>query len=176
MTTPIPFDMSVPQTQPLTNNYLANNRFQFFLKRCPTLTHFCQRVSIPSIGFGISIQANPTGIDIKRPGTQYAFEDISVSFLIDENMKNWLEIYNWMTSIGIFTSCNEMLLEDQKISQAYLYVTNSAYVPILSVVFHNIFPVYLSGVNFDSTIADTDPIIANATFSFTHYEIKSEFL
>ena len=25
----LPFDLSVPQTQPSTNNYLANNRFQF---------------------------------------------------------------------------------------------------------------------------------------------------
>ena len=169
----LPFDLSVPQTPPSTNNYLANNRFQFFLRRCPNLTHFCQRVSVPSIGFGISLQANPTGIEIKRPGTQYAFEDITVGFLVDENMKNWLEIYTWMTSIGIFTSCKEMLLEDDKISEAYMFITNSAYVPIIQVKFHNIFPIYLSGIDFDSTIIDTDPILANVTFSYTHYEIMA---
>lgn len=167
----LPFDMGVDQTKPLTNNYLANNRFRFFLRRCPNITHFCQRISVPSLSFGLADQANPTGVDIRLPGTRYAFEDINVGFIVDENMKNWLEIYTWMTSLGIFTGSNEILEEKDKVSEAYMLITNSAYVPIIQVKFHNIFPVYLTGVDFDSTIMDTDPIISNATFAYTHYEI-----
>lgn len=170
----LPFDMSVSQTKPETNNYLANNRFQFFLQRCPNITHFCQRVSVPSISFGIADQANPTGIDIRRPGTRYAFEDINVGFIVDENMKNWLEIYNWMTDLGVFTGCNETLPEDNKVSEAYMLITNSAYVPIIRVQYHNIFPVYLTGIDFDGALMDTDPVMANATFAYTHYEIFSD--
>ena len=90
----LPYDQTVPQTQPQTNNYLANNRFQFFLKRCPNLTYFCQRANIPSISFGTSLQSTPTIGPLKRPGTSYLLEDISLGFLIDENMKNWLEIFD----------------------------------------------------------------------------------
>ena len=168
----IPFDFTVPNEIPNTNNYLANNRFHFFLRRCPNLTYFCQRANIPSISFGISLQSNPTGIaPIRRPGTAYTIEDMTIGFLVDEHMKNWIEIYNWMKSIGIYTSHNELLKEDDKISDAYMLITNSAYVPIIKVIFHNIFPTVLTGVDFDSTLTDTDPILANVTFAFTHYEI-----
>ena len=166
------YDASVPQTPPTTNNYLTSNRFKFSIQRCPNIAHFCQRINVPSIGFGNSIQANPTGIEIRRPGTRYAFEDISLGFLVDENMKNWLEIFEWLKSIGIYTGCKETIKEDDKVSTAYLLITNSAYVPIINVTYHNIFPVMLTSIDFDSTLGDAEPVIATATFAFTHYDIE----
>ena len=167
----LPFDLSVPQIKPSTNNQLTNNRFTFFLRRCPILTHFCQRVNLPSISFGTSIQENPTGIEIRRPGTRYALEEINVGFIVDENMQTWLEIYNWMKSIGIYEHNHEVLRESDKISDAYLIITNSAFKPIVTVAFHNIFPVLLSSIDLDVSVLDVDPVLANATFSFTHYDI-----
>lgn len=170
----LPFDFTVPQGVPETNNYLANNRFHFFLRRCPNLTYYCQRANIPTIAFGVSSQSNPTGIaPIKRPGTTYSLDDMTIGFVVDENMKNWLEIFNWMKSIGIYTSDYEILKEEDKVSDAFMVITNSAYLPILTVKFYNIFPVLLSGIDFDSTLIDVDPVLANATFAFTHYEINS---
>lgn len=170
----IPFDFTVPNEIPNTNNYLANNRFHFFLRRCPNLTYFCQRANIPTLSFGVSEQSNPTGIaPIRRPGTGYATEDMSIGFIVDENMKNWLEIFNWMKSIGIYDSQYELLKESDKVSDAFMLITNSAYVPIIKVNFYNIFPILLSGVDFDSTQPDTDPVLANVTFAFTHYQIDT---
>lgn len=165
----MPYDQTVPQTEPLTNNYLANNRFQFFLRRCPNLTHFCQRANIPSISFGVALQSTPTIGPLRRPGTSYVLEDISIGFIIDENMKNWLEIFNWMKSIAIYDTHTEVLKEEDKISDAFMIITNSAYVPILSVKFYNVFPTTLSGIDFDSTLIDVDPVLATVGFSYTHY-------
>lgn len=170
----MPFDLGVAPTTPTTNNYLGNNRFQFFLRRCPNLTHFCQRANIPTISFGISLQSNPTGIaPIKRPGTAYTFDDITIGFFIDENMKNWIEIFDWMKSIGIYNTDNEVLPEHDKVSDAFMLITNSASIPILSIKFYNIFPILLTGVDFDSSLPDIDPVLATATFAFTHYEIST---
>lgn len=167
----LPFDLTVPQIQPTTHNQLTNNRFTFFLRRCPSMTHFCQRVNLPSLSFGTSIQENPTGIEIRRPGTRYALEEVNVGFIVDEYMKTWLEIYNWMKSIAIYENNYEVLQEKDKVSEAYLIITNSAFVPIVSVALHNLYPVLLSSIDFDVSVLDTDPILANVTFSFTHYDI-----
>jgi len=135
------------------------------------LTHFCQRINIPSIGFGESLQSNPTGVEIRRPGTRYIIDNLSVGFLVEENFKNWLEIFNWLKGIGIYSGNKEELKESDKVSNASILILNSSYNPILRVECYNIFPVSLTGVNFDSSITDTDPVLAEVSFAFTHYEI-----
>jgi len=159
--------------QPDTHNVLTNNKFRFVLTRCPTMTYFCQRANIPSLSFGTSIQSNPTGISIRRPGTSYVYEDLQIGFSVDENMKNWLEIHNWIKDLGIsYDSATEVLRESQKISSAYVLVLNSQYRPILAVKYRNVYPTFLSAIDFDSSTTDSDTVIATATFAYTHYEIE----
>jgi hypothetical protein len=158
--------------QPTTHNNLTNNKFRFILTRCPTLTYFCQRANIPSLSFGTTVQSNPTGVSIRRPGTSYVYEDLQIGFAVDENMKNWLEIHNWIKDIGLSYNRNtETLYEHQKVANAYLLVLNSAYRPIITIKYKNIYPTFVSSVDFDSSLPDTDPIIATATFAYTHYEV-----
>jgi hypothetical protein len=159
--------------QPASHNTLTNNKFKFMMTRCPTMTYYCQRANIPSLSFGTSIQSNPTGIPIKRPGTSYVYEDLQVGFAIDENMKNWIEIHNWIKDLGIsYQGSTEVLREKQKTATAYLLVLNSAYRPYMVIKYKNLYPTFLSGIEFDSSTADTDTVIATATFSYTHYEIE----
>lgn len=158
--------------QPETHNNLTNNKFRFILTRCPTLTYFCQRANIPSLSFGTTVQSNPTGVSVRRPGTSYVYEDLQIGFAVDENMKNWLEIHNWIKDLGLSYNRNtEVLYEHQKVANAYLLVLNSAYRPIITIKYKNIYPTFISSVDFDSSLPDTDPIIATATFSYTHYEV-----
>ena len=159
--------------QPDTNNLLTNNKFRFIITRCPTVSYFCQRANIPSLSFGTSIQSNSTGISIKRPGTSYVYEDLQVGFAVDENMKNWIELHNWIRDLGIsYRGSTEFLNEAQKVSSAYLLVLNSSYRPIITFKFKNVYPTFLSGIEFDSSLTDTDPVISTATFAYTHYEVE----
>ena len=161
------------ELQPETHNNLTNNKFRFVLTRCPTMTYFCQRANIPSLSFGTSVQSNPTGISIRRPGTSYVYEDLQVGFAVDENMKNWLEIHDWIKDLGIsYVGATEVLAEAQKVCSAYVLVLNSNYRPILAVKYKNVYPTFLSGIEFDSSLTDTDVVIATATFAYTHYEIE----
>ena len=102
------------------------------------------------------------------------YEDLQVGFGVDENMKNWLEIHNWIRDLGIsYQGSTEVLAENQKISSAYLLVLNSQYRPSMAIKFKNLYPTFLSGIEFDSSLTDTDPVIATATFAYTHYEIET---
>ena len=160
--------------QPSNHNNLTNNKFRFILTRCPTVSYFCQRANIPSLSFGTSILSNPTGVTIKRPGTSYVYEDLQIGFAIDEGMKNWLELHNWIRDLGFsYVGNSEILKEHQKVSSAYLLILNSAYRPQMVVKFKNIYPTFLSGIDFDSSNTDTETVLATATFSYTHYEIQT---
>lgn len=170
----LPGDMLINnEYQPTNKNKLTNNKFLFVLNRCPAMTYFCQRANIPDISIGISLQANPTAIDIRRPGTRHVFGDLQIGFVVDEEMKNWLEVYNWMRNLSTDTnSIGDILAEKQKTSSAVLHILSSAYNPILQVMFYNVFPTSLSQIPFDSTAIDSEAVIANSIFTYTHYEIS----
>lgn len=159
--------------QPDTHNNLTNNKFQFFLGKCPRMSYFTQRVNIPTLSFGTSPQSNPTGIVARRPGTSFMYDDIQVGFAVDEKMTNWLEVHNWIVSLGVgYGQGIETLEEHQKVSSAHLLILNSEYAPFMWVKFKNVYPTSISAIDFDSSLVDTDPIIAMATFSYTHYEVE----
>lgn len=160
---------------PLNTNYLIQNKFVFILTRCPTVTYFLQRVNLPSISLGQTIQSNPSGIELVRPGNRFVIEDLQLSFPVDENMVNYKEIFNWMTSIAPWSQNIERLKEEQKTSDALLLILNNQSRPVMSFKFYNIFPSFLSGLDFDVTSPDTDPIIASAVFNYTYFDILTDY-
>jgi hypothetical protein len=160
-------------TQPLNTNFLTNNKFKFIISRCPTVTYFCQRANIPSLSFGVSTQAQPGGISIRRPGTAYQYEDLQVGFIVNEDMTNWLEIYEWIKKLGIsYDSTVEVIDDMQMVATGLLLITDSKYKPSIAIRYMNMFPTFLGGIDLDSALPDTDPIVSTATFSYTHYEIE----
>ena len=52
---------------------------------------------------------------------------------------------------------------------------DGSYNQIKKVVFKDMFPVGISGIQFSSVVVDTEPVIATATFSYTSYEISNTF-
>lgn len=158
--------------RPSNTNFLTNNKFVFILNRCPMMVYYCQRINIPSITNGISIQNNPMAVQIQRPGTSINLEDLQIGFAVDEDMKNWIEIYNWIKDMNYYSSFSE-LKEAQKTSDASILVLNSSYNPILKFKFYDVFPNFMSGFDFDSTMPDTMNIIVNTSFSYTQFEIEN---
>lgn len=159
--------------QPSNTNFLTNNKSIFLLSRIPTTAYFCQRANIPSVSAGVSIQNNPNAVQIQRPGTEIRLEDLQLGFAVDEDMKNWMEIFKWMKDISVYGTYIEILLENQKVSDGVLLVLNSAYRPIIRVNFYDLFPTYLSGVDFDASLPDTDNVLSTVTFSYTYFDIET---
>ncbi len=156
---------------PVNTNFLLQNRFVFTLSRCPTMSYFLQRVNLPSLSIGISPQSNPTPIDIRLAGNRFQFEDLQVSFPVDEYMMNYKELFDWMKGLAPYTDNVEELKDIHKTSDATLVILNSQYNPIITYKFYNIFPSFLSGLDFDVTLNDTDVVIASAVFTYTHFDI-----
>ena len=157
---------------PLNTDFLTNNKFFFTLNTCPTMVYFCQRVNIPSVTTTPSIQANPNAIQIQRPGTSINLEELQLGFAVDAKMLNWIEIFEWIKDITVYGTYIEILKENQKVSNASLLVLNTSYRPMLRVNFFDVFPTFLSGIDFDSTLPDTDNIIASVNFTYSYFDVE----
>ena len=153
-------------------NPLLTTGFRFLLSRTPNITYFCQSANVPDISLG-EMEQPTTFIPIKHPGNSFTYSDLEISFIVDENMENWREIHNWMTSLKNVEDYTEFESNTaMHTSDARLMILNSAMQPNLEIEFKYIFPKSLSGVNFTSSTDDTEPVICNATFAFTSYDIR----
>ena len=38
--------------------------------------------------------------DIPVPGDKLRYEDLTINFMVDEELENYFQIYQWMTSLG----------------------------------------------------------------------------
>ncbi len=92
--------MAAGSTVPDNLNYLSNISFRLTMQDAPNLTWFCQAINVP----GVSIE----GIDVFTPyvtmpfaGNKVNFEELSVRFIVDEHMKNWIEIYDRIIALGL---------------------------------------------------------------------------
>ena len=159
-------------TNPVTHNALIVNYFQFILNRVPNMTYFCQSANLPGIVFGVVEQPTTLGHPVKVPSGAFRFEDLELTFRVDENLQNWKEIHTWIKNIGNYDSDTHTLPYEQQTSVAKLIITNSNYRPKISVNFLHVFPISLSGLNFNTTAQDSFEMTASVKFAFTGYEIE----
>ena len=176
--------MGITTSCPLPSNInpLSSNGFNFSITKLPSVSFFCQEVNLP----GMTL---PT-IDINTPlslipyaGDIITFEDLVVEFLIDEDMKNYTSIYNWMVGLG-FPRQNEQyanFIDQQTVgfsrstkesSDAVLQILGSNLNPVKVIRFFDIIPVSLSSLNFQSTTTDVNYLTGSATFRINRYELE----
>ena len=147
--------------QPKNINPLADVQFKFDVAALPNTSFFIQTVNLP----GVSLEGANIGVpqlqNFSRHTGVITYEPLSVTFMIDEYLKNWQEIFEWMVG------------EDNKYTTAVLTIVSSSMNPTLEIHFKDIFPTSLSEIPFNSTT--TDPIyqIGTVSFNYTEYIIKN---
>jgi hypothetical protein len=160
--------------QPDATNPLQPTSFRFFLQRTPEVTYFCQTANIPGISVPAVVQSNVFS-DIKQPGDRVEFEDLTIQFIVNEDLGNWLEIKNWMTSTAPYDSIDDSSSGRVKddIEDATLVILNSNLNERFRVNFRGVFPTNLTAIEMNSTVSDMEPLTATVTFSYTDYEIEA---
>ena len=173
---------------PIENrNFLTPTGFKFILEKAPGVSFFCNQANIPSLDLGIAVQ--PTYLkDIDRPGDKLIFGDLSVRFLVDEDLKNYMEIQNWMRGLGYPESLDQiynlqktgnrgMDLKTRKLDNIFsdgtMSVLNSSLVSNFLIKFQGLFPYSLTTLSFDATDTDVEYFTAEVSFKYTYYEITT---
>jgi hypothetical protein len=174
--------MSFPN-QVSNRNFLSPVGFKFTLSKYPKVSFFSNKVNIPGISLGVAIQPNPFK-DIPIPGDKLEYDDLKLEFLVDENMENYLALYEWLTSLGYpdnIDQYNRLIEEDKSprkgtfkiYSDATLEVLNSNYNSVMSIKFKDLFPTSLNTLDFDATQRDYTYFTGVVTFKYTIFEINS---
>ena len=157
--------------QPDSTKFLSPVGFRFNVEFTPQTNWFLTAANLPGISLGEVNQPTPL-MQTQVPGNDLTFEPLSVTFLVDENLNNWRELYDWLTGIGFPNDYNEY--SDQKknkqiYSDATLTILNSNMVPNYIIMFKDLFPINVSDINFDSGSADIEGIKATASFRYLSY-------
>ena len=147
--------------QPKNINPLADVQFKFTVTALPNTTFFIQTVNLPGIALEGQTIATPQLQNFSRHTGIITYEALDITFMIDEYLKNWQEVYEWMIS------------DVNKYTSAVLTILSSSMNPTMEIHFKDIFPTTLSAIPFDSTT--TDPVYQTATiaFNYTEYIIKN---
>ena len=172
--------MSKTLTIPPNVNPLSPNGFRFIIQKTPDIEYFCQKVHVPGITFGAPMLATPFA-RVPIPGDQLTYDNLNVQFLIDENMENYISIYNWIVALGFpqnyqqyinYVSANQKMALSElatNYSNATLQILNNTNNPVKTINFNDMFPIALETLEFDSTTDGVNYLVGSATFTFAYY-------
>ena len=174
-----------PGTPIENRNFLSPTGFKFALKRSPAAAFFCNQANIPSLDLGIAVQTSYLK-DIDIPGDKIVFGDLTLRFLVDEDLFNYMEIQNWIRGLGYPEKLSQLddLNKNGKIvskfgqrgeniySDATLQVLSNSLVPKFQVMFKDVFPYSLSTITFDATDTDIEYFTAEVSFKYTIYDMQ----
>ena len=160
------------------SKFLSGVGFQFSLKKLPGVSYYCQSATVPSLNLAVANQ--PTRWkSLPEPGDEMNYDDLTIRFLVDEDMKNYLSIHDWMRYLGYPESDKDWTTfadgesyEEKQFSDGSLFILNSNFQRKFEVIFKDLFPVSLGSLALDSTYTDTEYFAIDATFKYSIYDIK----
>ena len=190
--------VNVNTREPSVLDYASPIQFRFKCSKLPTVEFFCQSANIPGIGLGQADVETPLK-SIPFPGDKVTYQDLGISFLVDENLNNYKEIHDWIIGLGApqnhtqfsdlratssdrfpgTSSSNAItgqatadpLPESGMYSDATLTVLNSKNIAVTEIRFHNIYPTSLGALSYDVQASDVNYLQSNVDFSYMYYEI-----
>lgn len=171
----LPYDFStisedIKDRYPERINALLPTYYRFSIARLPNTVYFCQTASLPTVTMSEVLMPTPF-MAIKNP-SKLDFDELSITFVVDEEMKNWLEIFNWMRSCTNVEDYEEFKPTNTHLSTANLIILNSAKNPKINVTFEGLYPRTLGSIDFSSTVIDPEPFQCTATFAYRNYNIE----
>lgn len=168
--------MTTLNTVPVNKSFLSNNKFDFVLDRIPNFTFVVQSVNLPSLALQ-STTVNTPFVQLSIPGNQLSFGQLTLSFIIDENMQSWYEIYDWMFQLGNPTSLDkrgrltgEAGTNTSITSDGTLFIKTNSNNMNWKVTFHEMYPNDLGDITF-STTETQEFLTSTVTFNYTYYQM-----
>lgn len=162
------------ESQPTNLNQLNVVSFDVSFSRQPAVQYFCQRISLPSVTLGETNEPSPF-MNLPLEGDTLTFESLTLSFIVDEDLQNYIEVYNWLTALGFprefsqFAALKEPSAASRllsKYSDLTIVLHTNKSNPNYRIRFTDCFPTSLSSIGFDATPTGMDPIVVDATFNF----------
>jgi hypothetical protein len=157
----------------MITNYLSPLEFQIIIQRLPNMEFFTQKVTLPGISASPIEMPGPLR-RVYQTSDRINYEEFSVSFIVDEKMTNYLEIFNWIKGISSVENYNTISKsEDGAFSDISVILLNSMKNASMEWTFYNCFPTSISGIDLDTTNTDVIYPESIANFRYDYYDIKN---
>jgi hypothetical protein len=157
--------------QPQNRNFLAPVGFQLKLELFSGVDFFCQRANLPGINMPFTeVPTRFRNFPIV-PGGGITYDDFTVTFIIDEQLKNYNSVQKWMREFGNAEQNHEGPVG---YSNGQLMIVTSNFNPAFFVDFENLFPISLTPIDFDATVDDIEYFTAQVTFKYTNFTLRDK--
>ena len=167
----------------LTNrNFLSPIGFLFILDKARKVSFLCQKAEIPTVELG-QVEIPTRGLVPIPVEGNMRYSEFSMEFIVDEDLRNYMEIHNWIRALGIpdnvaerqtwINANSDIITQDPKVSDGTLQVLNNNNITNFDVVFKDMFPTNLSTLDFNVTNTDNEFLTASVTFKYLLYEIRN---
>lgn len=183
--------------QPTKLDHLSPTQFRFIINQLPKVEFFNISANIPAISLGEALFPTPYK-DIPVMGDTLTYDNLTISFIVDEFLENYITVHDWLTGIGFpknraqfsefrgSTSTTPIATQGSSsdigdvstptasrsmFSDLTLTVLSNKNNPIVEVRFTDAYPVSLSALDFNQQAADAEFLTASVDFSYKLYEI-----
>ena len=183
--------------QPTALDYSSPTQFRFLINQLPKVQYFTTEANIPGITLGEGTYNTPLK-DLPLLGDKLTYDDLTITFIVDENLENYIEMHTWLTGIGFpkdrkqfrdfrSTTSNTKTstrgeskdIGDVKASTPELAMASDAVLtiltnknnPVVECRFADVFPTSLSGLTYSQNQTDVEYLTAEVNFKYTIYEI-----
>ena len=173
--------MALQDTQPDNKNFLSPIGFQFSIQKLPHVNFFCTSANVPDISLGVISTVSSPFIALPQPGEKLTFGTLDVVFQVDEDMKNYKEMYNWLIGLGYPDNFEQRSAIARAkgatadvgtiFSDATLLIATAANQVNIGISFVDAFPTTLSTLQFNTQETDVEYLQATASFTYRKYEI-----
>ena len=185
--------------QPTKLDYTSPTQFRFLINQLPKVQYFTVSANVPGITLGDATYATPLK-DIPLPGEKLTYDDLNITFIVDENLENYIEIHNWLAALGfpknreqfkthrsatsnlpkatVGTSgdigdVKPITSDSPMFSDSVLTVLSNKNNPVVECRFEDCFPTSLSSLDYSQNQTDVEYLTAEVTFKYKIYEIKT---
>ena len=183
--------------QPTKLDYSSPTQFRFIINQLPKVEYFTVAGNIP----GLTLDEIDLGTPLKNiplMGNKLTYEDLTITFIVDEDLQNYIEMHTWLTSIGFpkdrsqfrdFRSATSNVAsatrgestdigdvkpstpERAMYSDAVMTILTNKNNPVVECRFADVFPTSLSGLTYSQNQTDVDYLTATVSFKYQIYEI-----
>ena len=183
--------------QPDKLDYLSPTQFKFNIHQLPKVEFFTTAANVPAISLGDAVFPTPYK-EIPMMGDTLSYENLSITFIVDEYLENYISLHEWMTAIGFPKSrkqFSDFRAETASLplathgesddigdvqpptpvrgmfGDAILTLLTNKNNPVVEVRFQDLYPVSLGALEMTQTATDVEYISVTADFTYKIYEI-----
>lgn len=135
-------------------------------------------VDIP--GIALSNPAVPTPFNpFYAPADKMQFDELTIKFKVDDQAANWLQIFDWMNSIGFPATYKQRAAVESQASGVQVLRSDLSVIlqdykknPALVFTFVDVLPSRLGGMALDASVQGVQYVEAVAQFRYRQYTVK----